>query len=150
MPHRTMWFLIRLAYAQTSGRSLGATLPIHPRRDTPSRPLHPRTRSERRQRPHMGFVQVIVSQAAACENVCPGSVARWRMSPRGIPPQMAAISQSQPEAVGPLLMRWTALLPPCGMIAGLELEERYDEQRYDDRSGYREVRVSSPRRGCGW
>jgi len=43
-----------------------------------------------------------------------------------------------PEAASPLLMQWTALLPSCGMIAGLELEERYDEQRYDDQSGYRE------------
>jgi len=32
----------------------------------------------------------------------------------------------------PLLMRWTALLPPCGMIAGREPEDVYDEQRYDD------------------
>lgn len=32
-----------------------------------------------------------------------------------------------------LVMRWTALLPPCGMIAGLELEELYDEQCCDDR-----------------
>jgi len=31
------------------------------------------------------------------------------------------------------------------MFAGIKLEGRYDEQRYDDRSGYREIRVSS----CG-
>ena len=53
-----------------------------------------------------------------------------------------------PRAAGPLLMRWTALLPPCGMDRGARTGGGfYDGQRYDDRSGYGQVRVSGPRRG---
>ena len=39
--------------------------------------------------------------------------------------------------------------PPCGYGRGARAGGELDGQRYDDWSGYREVSVSSARRGCG-
>jgi hypothetical protein len=64
--------------------------------------------------------------------------------------RMSALEDPQPEAASPLLMRWTALPRLAAIVAGPELEEGRDGQRYDDWSGYREVSFSSARRGfCG-